>query len=64
MVGGNKLTNVKCRYFMNNGYCFYGDACQFLHAAPSMNGGDVHSPSTHGGGGGDYYSSEGECSGC
>lgn len=42
---GNKVvTNIKCRYFMNNGYCFYGDACQFVHAA--MNG-DLHSPTPH-----------------
>ncbi|XP_066910079.1 PAN2-PAN3 deadenylation complex subunit pan3-like isoform X1 [Clytia hemisphaerica] len=32
--GGGKQTNVKCRYFMNNGYCFYGDQCQFSHVRP------------------------------
>lgn len=30
--------NVKCRYFMNNGYCFYGDNCQFLHVSATPNG--------------------------
>lgn len=36
---GNKQPNVKCRYFLNNGYCFYGDACQFVHVRPGSNGG-------------------------
>lgn len=36
--GGPRSTNVKCRYFMNNGYCFYGDKCQFLHVYASPNG--------------------------
>ena len=26
-----------CRYFNTNGYCFYGDHCQFVHAKPSEN---------------------------
>ena len=57
---GNKVTNVKCRYFMNNGYCFYGDACQFVHAAPTMNG-DLHSPTLQQHSSQDnYYSSEGK----
>ena len=43
---GSKVTNVKCRYFMNNGYCFYGEACQFVHAAPTVNGGEQHSPTS------------------
>ena len=21
-----------CKYFTNNGYCFYGENCQFVHA--------------------------------
>ena len=29
---------------MNNGYCFYGEACQFLHSAPQVSNGYV-SPS-------------------
>lgn len=41
--GGNKVSNVKCRYYMNNGYCFHGEACQFVHAGHGMNG-DLHSP--------------------
>ena len=36
---GNKQPNVKCRYFLNNGYCFYGDACQFVHVRPGSNAG-------------------------
>jgi len=32
-VAGARATNIKCRYFMNNGYCFYGDSCQFIHVA-------------------------------
>ena len=36
---GNKQPNVKCRYFLNNGYCFYGDACQFVHVRPGNNTG-------------------------
>ncbi|KAK3752608.1 hypothetical protein QZH41_018813, partial [Actinostola sp. cb2023] len=24
-----------CRYFSANGYCFYGDQCQFMHAKPA-----------------------------
>ncbi|XP_065668599.1 PAN2-PAN3 deadenylation complex subunit pan3 isoform X2 [Hydra vulgaris] len=38
----NRSTTVKCRYFMNNGYCFYGDACQFLHISPTMSNGTTH----------------------
>ena len=34
---GNKQPNVKCRYFLNNGYCFYGDACQFVHVRSGNN---------------------------
>jgi len=36
---GNKQPNVKCRYFLNNGYCFYGDACQFVHVRTGNNTG-------------------------
>ena len=52
----NRATNVKCRYFMNSGYCFYGDACQFLHAASSLtsNGTAPRAKQDN------YYSSEGE----
>lgn len=32
-----RATNVKCRYFMNNGYCFYGEQCQFVHVRPGNN---------------------------
>lgn len=28
-----------CRYYNTNGYCFYGDQCQFVHARPSSNEG-------------------------
>ena len=42
--GSGRMTNVKCRYFMNNGYCFYGEACQFLHSTPQVSNGYV-SPS-------------------
>ena len=28
-----------CRYYSANGYCFYGDQCQFVHAKPSSNDG-------------------------
>ena len=39
--GSGRMTNVKCRYFMNNGYCFYGEACQFLHSTPQVSNGYV-----------------------
>ena len=26
-----------CRYYNANGYCFYGDQCQFVHAKPPSN---------------------------
>lgn len=38
---GARSTNVKCRYFMNNGYCFYGENCQFQH----VSGGNMNGPS-------------------
>jgi len=28
---------LPCRYYSANGYCFYGDQCQFVHAKPSEN---------------------------
>lgn len=35
---GGGFRSVKptlCRYFSANGYCFYGDQCQFMHAKPT-----------------------------
>ena len=34
----NNRPGVQCRYFMNNGYCFYGENCTFLHSAGGTTG--------------------------
>eukprot|EP00117_Sycon_ciliatum_P010779 scpid54890/ scgid12538/ PAB-dependent poly(A)-specific ribonuclease subunit 3 len=35
------MSRRTCRYFAQSGYCFYGDACQFLH---DSNGGTSNTP--------------------
>jgi len=32
--------SIQCRYFMNNGFCFYGDHCQFVHCSARVSNGD------------------------
>lgn len=46
--------SVLCRYFMNNGYCFYGDTCQFAHNVSGSSNGAVAGRSK------DHFFSEGE----
>ena len=33
--GPRPVKPTLCRYFANNGYCFYGEQCQFSHAKTS-----------------------------
>jgi len=32
---GVKRPGLICRYFLNNGDCFYGSNCQYLHEIPA-----------------------------
>jgi len=43
---GVKRPGLVCRYFLNNGDCFYGSNCQYSHEMPLSTAGPVATADT------------------